>query len=125
MEKEIISSRDLLRAGGFLAHPAGGGSGPGCIVFCRSDWRKRIPIVAAGLLLPVLIFGLVDAFTQLHPFQSFYMYFYTNLIQRRSAAFGVKRGIGTCQDWSGTLDRCCFSRASAPGDRHFWAGWLL
>ena len=64
--------------------------GLAALYFCRSDWRKRIPIVAAGLLLPVLIFGLVDAFTWSHPFQSFYMYFYVNLIQGRSAAFGVE-----------------------------------
>jgi phosphatidylinositol glycan class B len=60
------------------------------LYFCRTDWQKRIPIVAAGLLLPVLSFGLVDAFTWSHPFQSFYMYFYVNLIQGRSASFGVE-----------------------------------
>lgn len=64
--------------------------GLAALYFCRNDWRKRIPVVAAGLLLPVLIFGLVDAFTWSHPFQSFYMYFYVNLIQGRSARFGVE-----------------------------------
>jgi phosphatidylinositol glycan class B len=64
--------------------------GLAALYFCRADWRKKIPIVAAGLLLPILIFGLVDAFTWSHPFQSFYMYFYVNLIQGRSAAFGVE-----------------------------------
>lgn len=64
--------------------------GLAALYFCRSDWRKRIPIVTAGLLLPILFFGLVDAFTWSHPFQSFYMYFYVNLIQGRSASFGVE-----------------------------------
>jgi phosphatidylinositol glycan class B len=64
--------------------------GLAALYFCRTDWRRRIPVVAAGLFLPVLIFGLVDAFTWSHPFQSFYMYFYVNLIQGRSASFGVE-----------------------------------
>lgn len=41
VEKEIISSRDLLRAGGFLAHPAGAGSEPGCIVFLPLGLAKK------------------------------------------------------------------------------------
>jgi GPI mannosyltransferase 3 len=64
--------------------------GLAALYFCRADWRKRIPVVAAGLLLPVLIFGLVDAFTWSHPFQSIYKYFYVNLVQGRSASFGVE-----------------------------------
>ncbi|MDP9340418.1 MAG: hypothetical protein M3P45_16295 [Acidobacteriota bacterium] len=64
--------------------------GIAAIYFCRLDWRKRIPIVAAGVLLPILIFGLVDAITWSHPFQSFYLYFYVNLIQGRSTSFGTE-----------------------------------
>ena len=64
--------------------------GVAAIYFCRLDWRKRIPIVAAGLLLPILSFGLVDAITWSHAFQSFYLYFWVNLIQGRSNSFGVE-----------------------------------
>jgi phosphatidylinositol glycan class B len=64
--------------------------GVAALYFCRLDWRKRIPIVAAGLLLPVLGFGLVDAITWSHPFQSFYLYFYVNLVQGKSTTFGIE-----------------------------------
>jgi hypothetical protein len=43
--------------------------------FCYSDWRKRILPLAAGLLLPVLCFGMTDALTWGHPFQSYLEYF--------------------------------------------------
>jgi len=43
--------------------------------FCYSNWRKRIFPLAVGLLLPVLCFGMVDAVTWGHPFQSFLEYF--------------------------------------------------
>jgi hypothetical protein len=64
--------------------------GVAAIYFCRTDWRKRIPIVAAGLLLPVFFFGVVDAITWTHPFQSFYLYFWVNLVRGRSTSFGVE-----------------------------------
>jgi phosphatidylinositol glycan class B len=64
--------------------------GVAAIYFCRSDWRRRVPVVAAGLLLPILGFGLVDAITWTHPFQSFYLYFWVNLIEGKSNSFGVE-----------------------------------
>ena len=43
--------------------------------FCYPNWRKRALPLAAGLLLPVIGFGLVDVVTWGHPFQSFLEYF--------------------------------------------------
>ena len=60
------------------------------IYFCREDWRHRIGPLACGFLLPVLGFGLVDAFTWSYPFQSFIKYFWVNAIEDRSALYGVK-----------------------------------
>jgi zinc transporter ZupT len=45
------------------------------LYFCYPNWRKRILPLAAGLLLPVVGFGLVDAVTWSHPFQSFLVYY--------------------------------------------------
>jgi len=44
--------------------------------FCYANWRKRMLPLAAGLLLPVVAFGLVDAVTWSHPFQSILVYFH-------------------------------------------------
>ena len=60
------------------------------IYFCREDWRRRAAPLACGLLLPVLGFGLVDAFTWSYPFQSFIKYFWVNAIEGRSALYGLK-----------------------------------
>ena len=43
--------------------------------FCYANWRKRVIPLAAGLCLPVLCFGMVDAVTWGHPFQSYLEYF--------------------------------------------------
>jgi hypothetical protein len=48
------------------------------LYFCYPNWRKRILPLAAGLLLPVLAFGLVDTVTWGHPFQSFLVYYRAN-----------------------------------------------
>jgi hypothetical protein len=48
------------------------------LYFCRSNWRKRILPLGAGLLLPVLVFGMVDWVTWSHPFQSFLVYFHVH-----------------------------------------------
>jgi len=45
------------------------------LYFCYPNWRKRMLPLAAGLLLPVVAFGMVDAVTWSHPFQSFLVYF--------------------------------------------------
>ena len=46
------------------------------LYFCYPNWRKRMLPLAAGLLLPVVAFGLVDAVTWSHPFQSFLVYYH-------------------------------------------------
>ena len=46
--------------------------------FCYPNWRKRTLPLAAGLLLPVIGFGLVDAVTWSHPFESMLVYFHAH-----------------------------------------------
>lgn len=60
------------------------------LYFCHSDWRRKGPAVFAGFLLPVVAFGAVDAFTWSYPFQSFFLYFWVNVITGRSRAYGVQ-----------------------------------
>jgi hypothetical protein len=57
--------------------------------FCYPNWRKRMLPLAAGLLLPVLSFGLVDKITWSYPFQSFFLYFWVNVVEGQSKEFGV------------------------------------
>ena len=57
--------------------------------FCRPNWRRRFLPVAAGLLLPIVGFGLVDKLTWSYPFQSFFLYFWVNVVQGRAREFGV------------------------------------
>jgi hypothetical protein len=45
------------------------------LYFLYPNWRKRFLPLAAGILLPVVAFGLVDAFTWGQPFQSFLVYY--------------------------------------------------
>jgi hypothetical protein len=59
------------------------------LYFCFPRWRQRIPAVLAGLALPVLAFGLVDAFTWSYPFQSFILNFRVNVFEGRSLIYGV------------------------------------
>ena len=64
------------------------------LYFCYPNWRKRILPLAAGLLLPVVGFGLVDAMTWSHPFQSFLVYFRVHASEfqfRRSPAPRLRR----------------------------------
>jgi hypothetical protein len=60
------------------------------LYFCRRNWRKGLPAVSAGLLLPVLGFGLVDAFTWSYPFQSFLLYYWVNIVKGRAAFYGTE-----------------------------------
>lgn len=60
------------------------------LYFCRGCWRRKIPVVMIGLLLPVLAFGVVDALTWAHPFQSFYLYFWENAVQGKSLKYGER-----------------------------------
>src|SRR5208337_2462948 len=59
------------------------------IYFCYPNWRKRILPMAAGLLLPVVGFGLVDKITWSYPFQSFFLYLWVNLAEGRAKMYGV------------------------------------
>jgi hypothetical protein len=55
------------------------------IYFCRGNWRKRLPIVAAGICTPILAFGFVDAVTWSYPFQSYFENFRYNFIENQAA----------------------------------------
>jgi hypothetical protein len=60
------------------------------LYFCRSRWREKIPPVFAGILLPLAIFGVVDAITWSYPFQSFFRYFWINAVEGRSQLYGTE-----------------------------------
>ncbi len=60
------------------------------LYFCWSRWRARTPAVFGGILLPVAIFGVVDAITWSYPFQSFFRYFWVNAVQGRSELYGTE-----------------------------------
>ncbi len=51
------------------------------VYFCYPRWRQRIPAVAVGAALPVLLFGAVDWMTWSYPWQSFFRYFQVNAIR--------------------------------------------
>ncbi len=48
------------------------------VYFCYPRWRARIPMVAAGAAVPVLLFGAIDWITWSYPWQSFLLYFKAN-----------------------------------------------
>jgi hypothetical protein len=50
------------------------------VYFCYPRWRQRIPAVAAGLAVPVLLFGVVDWITWSYPWQSFLRYYQANVV---------------------------------------------
>jgi len=60
------------------------------LYFSRGCIKKRFPVVISGVLLPVFCFGLVDAWTWHHPFQSFYLYFWENAVKGKSLLYGTK-----------------------------------
>ena len=60
------------------------------IYFCIPNWRRRGPALAVGLLLPVIVFGLVDAITWSYPFQSYILYLWVNFGERRSLMYGTE-----------------------------------
>lgn len=60
------------------------------LYFCRSRWRTRLPAVLAGILLPLTVFGIVDAITWSYPFQSFFRYFWVNAVAGRSELYGTE-----------------------------------
>ncbi len=47
--------------------------------FCYPRWRQRVPAVAAGAAVPVLLFGAVDWITWSRPWRSFFGYFEANV----------------------------------------------
>ena len=51
------------------------------VYFCYPRWRTRIPAVAAGAAVPVLLFGGVDWITWSYPWQSFVKYYEANMVQ--------------------------------------------
>lgn len=57
---------------------------------CGKQWKTRAPALFAGLLLPVIAFGVVDAFTWGYPFQSYIRYFQMNLFSSRATHYGVE-----------------------------------
>lgn len=58
--------------------------------FCYHNWRERWAPLTLGLSMPLLAFGVVDWITWSHPFHSFYAYFWVNLIEGRSTAYGIQ-----------------------------------
>jgi len=58
--------------------------------FCRSGWRKRLIPLGVGLMVPILVFGVVDMLTWSYPLQSFVRYFWVNAVERRSELYGTE-----------------------------------
>jgi phosphatidylinositol glycan class B len=54
------------------------------LYFCHKKWKSRGPAIFAGLLLPVLAFGLVDAITWSYPFQSYLRYLRIVVLEGRN-----------------------------------------
>ncbi len=59
------------------------------IYFCHKRWARRGPFLISGLLVPVAIFGLVDAATWSYPFQSYFLYFKVVVLEGRGLLFGT------------------------------------
>jgi GPI mannosyltransferase 3 len=59
------------------------------LFLCHSNWRTKSLAVFAGLVSPVILFGLVDAATWQYPFQSFVRYFWVNVVEGRSTLYGT------------------------------------
>ena len=80
------------------------------LYFSLPNWRKRIPPLAAGLLLPVLGFGLVDAFTWANPFQSFLVYYHVHAREFTVPSLptaAVSEGAAQLQPWAWYLRMLC------------------
>lgn len=58
------------------------------LYLCHKKWAARAPALFAGLLIPVIAFGLVDAFTWSYPFQSYIQYVQMNVFSGRNAQYG-------------------------------------
>jgi phosphatidylinositol glycan class B len=55
------------------------------VYFCKPNWPERLPVVAAGVCTPILVFGFVDAVTWSYPFQSYFENFRYNFIENQAA----------------------------------------
>ncbi|MEA5570271.1 mannosyltransferase [Calothrix sp. UHCC 0171] len=64
------------------------------VFICGKKWRSQLFPIAAGILLALLIFGAVDAFTWKYPFQSFWLNFWINSVEQKSHAYGVSPWYG-------------------------------
>ena len=60
------------------------------VYFCYPRWRERIPAVAAGAAVPVLVFGAADWITWSYPWQSFIRYFEANAVEGPGKLFPVQ-----------------------------------
>lgn len=60
------------------------------LYFCRQKWAARGPALFAGLLVPVIAFGVVDAFTWSYPFQSYVRYVDIVVFQGRNSHYGTE-----------------------------------
>lgn len=58
--------------------------------FCHFNWRRRTPLVAAGLILPCVAFGLVDLVTWGQPFHSFLTLFWVDVVRGHAALSGTE-----------------------------------
>lgn len=59
--------------------------------FCHKKWATRAPALFLGLLVPIMAFGVVDAFTWSYPFQSYIRYFQMAVFSGRSIThYGVE-----------------------------------
>jgi len=64
------------------------------VYICRKDWRARWVPMVAGILGPILAFGVVDAFTWSYPFQSFWQNVWVNVVLGKSEQYGVSPWYG-------------------------------
>ena len=60
------------------------------LYWCGKRWSTVAPPLLAGLLVPVIVFGVVDAFTWSYPFQSYVRYFQLVMFTGRNSHYGVE-----------------------------------
>ena len=60
------------------------------LYFCHKKWAARAPALFAGLLVPVIAFGVVDAFTWSYPFHSYLRYFPVAVFSGRNSLYGTE-----------------------------------
>jgi len=60
------------------------------LYFCHKKWAARAPALFLGLLVPVITFGVVDAFTWSYPFHSYLRYFPVAVFSGRNSLYGTE-----------------------------------